>query len=117
MFTFYVIVAALTIVANAGIAAADYAGAKSVLANSAEVGLKASWIPWLATLKMAGALGLLVGLLGLWHLDVAASAGLVLFYVGAVAVHVKARVFYNISFPGFYLVLAVASFVLSLTAR
>ncbi|MEU5980629.1 DoxX family protein [Streptomyces sp. NPDC047315] len=115
MSTAYVIVTLITVLANAGIAAADFANAKFVLANSAEAGVPRTWLPWLATLKAAGAAGLLLGLLGVPLVGVAAATGLVLFYVGAVAAHVRARVFYNIAFPGGYLALAVASLALALT--
>jgi len=115
MFIAYVIVTVITIAANAGIAIADFAKAEFVLANSAEVGLAQSWIPWLAALKTAGALGLLLGLLGVPFIGVAAATGLVLFFVGAVAAHVRARVYYNISYPGGYLALATASLALAIT--
>ncbi|MFD7364628.1 DoxX family protein [Nocardiopsis alba] len=99
------------VVANVLIAAADYAGAGFVLRNSAEVGLPARALPHLATLKLAGAVGLLVGL-SVWPwVGVAAGVGLVLFFVGAVVAHIRARVFHNIAFPGLYLILAVAAAV------
>ncbi|MBC3839422.1 DoxX family protein [Streptacidiphilus sp. 4-A2] len=113
MSTAYVVVTVVTIVVNAGIAAADFAKAKFVLANSAEVGVPPSWLARLASLKTAGALGLLLGLVGPRFLGVAAATGLVLFYVGAVVAHVRARVYYNIAFPGLYLALAVGSLVLA----
>ncbi|MGA4844080.1 DoxX family protein [Streptomyces sp. G45] len=106
-----VVVTVITIGANAAIAAADVARAGFVLANSAEVGVPPSWIPGLAALKAAGAAGLLLGLVGVPLVGVAAATGLVLFYVGALAAHVRARVFHNIAFPGTYLALAVASLV------
>ncbi|WP_106401739.1 DoxX family protein [Actinocorallia populi] len=109
----YVVVTVITIAANAGIAVADFARAKFVLANSAEVGLPPSWIPLLGALKAAGAAGLALGLLGGRTIGIAAAAGLVLFFIGAIAAHVRARVFHNIAFPGGYLALAVASLVLA----
>ncbi|MFJ1651385.1 DoxX family protein [Streptomyces sp. NPDC088337] len=45
---------------------------------------------------------------------VAAAGGLVLFYVGALAAHVRAAVYHNIVFPGTCLALAAASLVLAL---
>lgn len=111
----YVVITAITILANAGIAAADLARADFVLANSAEVGVPRSSLPLLAALKAAGAVGLLLGLLGLDFIGVAAAAGLVAFFTIAVAIHVRARVFYNIAFPGAYLALAIASLALALT--
>lgn len=113
MYAVYVAVTAVTMLANAAIALADLARAEFVLANSAEVGLPQSWLPWLAALKAAGAVGLALGLMGATVVGVTAAAGLVLFFVGAVAVHVRARVHHNIAFPGAYLGLAVASLVLA----
>ncbi|MEV5013992.1 DoxX family protein [Streptomyces sp. NPDC053780] len=114
MFTAYVAVTVVAIVADAGIAVADLLRARFVLANSAEVGVPASWIPWLAGLKFAGAAGLLVGLFGARPLGIAAGVGLVLFFVGAVAAHVRARVFHNIAFPLGYLALNTAALGLTL---
>lgn len=116
MFVAYVVITVVTIAVNAWAALADFSRARFVLANSAELGIPRSWIPPLATLKAAGAAGLLLGLLGVRFIGVAAAIGLVLFFVGAVVVHVRARVFHNIAFPGGFLVLAVASLVLA-TAR
>ncbi|MFB6551912.1 DoxX family protein [Streptomyces sp. NPDC056405] len=113
MFTVYVIVTVVAIVANAGIAVADLMGARFVLANSAEVEVPASWIPGLAVLKAAGAAGLLIGLLGVRPLGIAAAVGLVLFFVGAVVAHVRTRVFHNIAFPAGYLALNTATLVLA----
>ncbi|MEU1122500.1 DoxX family protein [Streptomyces sp. NPDC005899] len=97
------------VVANAFIAIADYARAPFVLANSAEVRLPAAALPYLATLKLAGAVGLLVGLLGVHWLGLAAGAGLTAFFIGAVLAHVHAGVLHNVAFPGGYLLLAIAS--------
>ncbi|MFJ8871524.1 DoxX family protein [Streptomyces sp. NPDC102473] len=97
------------VVANAFMAIADYARAPFVLANSAEVRLPPAAVPYLGTLKLAGAAGLLVGLFGVHWLGLAAGVGLTVFFIGAVLVHVRARVFTNIAFPGGYLLLAVAS--------
>ncbi|MFJ4706093.1 DoxX family protein [Streptomyces anulatus] len=99
------------IVANVLIAVADYARAPFVLANSAEVRLPPAAVPYLATLKLAGAVGLLIGLFGAPWLGLAAGVGLVAFFVGAVLAHVRARVFHNLAFPGGFLLLAVAATV------
>ena len=61
-YTAYAAVSALTIAANLAIAVADLTRARFVLANSAEVHVPQSWLPRLAALKVAGAVGLLVGL-------------------------------------------------------
>jgi hypothetical protein len=121
VFVAYVVVTVMTIIANSAIAVADLRRAKSVLANMAEVGVPQKMLPLIATLKAAGAAGLLIGLLGivldvpgLPYLGVAAAFGLVLFFAGALISHVRARVFYNIYYPGSYWLLAIASLALVL---
>lgn len=112
MNTAYILVTLTTAALTAGIAVADLVPAGFVLANSAEVGVPRSWLPALAAAKLAGALGLVVGLVGLRALGIAAAAGLVLFFVGAVMTHLRARVLYNLAFPGAYLCLSAASLAL-----
>lgn len=113
MFVAYLVVTLCTVAANAGVAAADLARARFVLANSAEVGVPQSWLPGLAALKAAGAAGLLLGLAGVRPIGVAAAVGLVLFFAGALVFHARARVFYNIAFPGAFWALAIGSLALA----
>jgi hypothetical protein len=108
----YVVITLTTAVVTAGIAVADLVPAGFVLANSAEVGVPRSWLPALGAVKLAGAVGLVIGLLGLPALGIAAAVGLVLFFVGAVITHLRARVLYNIAFPGAYLCLSAATLAL-----
>jgi hypothetical protein len=83
------VVLIVTIVANLGITLADFASAKFVLKNSAEVGVSTKWLPILGALKAAGAVGLLLGLLGVRPIGIAAALGLVAFFIGAVATHLR----------------------------
>jgi hypothetical protein len=110
--TAYLVVTLITAVAAGGIAVADFIPAKFVLANSDEVGVPRSWLLPLGALKFAGAAGLVFGLLGYKALGIAAGIGLVLFFVGAVITHLKARAVYNIAFPGAYLLLSAATLAL-----
>jgi len=110
----YLIVTVITIVATAWAAAADFTRARFVLATMTEVGVPRSWLNPLGAAKAAGAAGLLIGLLGVRPLGVAAAIGLALFFIGALITHIRARVFHNITAPGFYLVLAVASMALAI---
>lgn len=103
----YVIV--ITIALNLWAAGADFMRARFVLANSAELGIPSSWVLPLGLLKAAGALGLLLGLLGVPLIGIAAAVGLVLFFLGALFVHVRARVFHNIAAPAIFFVAAVGS--------
>ncbi|MFF2328456.1 MULTISPECIES: DoxX family protein [unclassified Streptomyces] len=95
--------------ANAFEVAAKTVRARFVMQNSAEVGLAPTWIPCLAVLEGSGVAGLVLGLLGLPAIGLAAAVGLVLFFVGAVFAHIRAKVFHNIAFPLAFLCLAIAA--------
>jgi hypothetical protein len=112
MNTAFIVVTVTTALVTTAIAVADLIPAGFVLANSAEVGVPRSWLPSLGAVKLAGAAGLIVGLLGLRALGIAAAVGLVLFFVGAVVTHLRAHVLYNIAFPGAFLSLSAASLAL-----
>ena len=75
------------------------------------------WLAPLEVLKRAGAAGPLLGLLGLRYLGTAAAIGLTIFFAGALATHVRARVFHNIAFPGAFFALATADTVLAIIAQ
>lgn len=109
MFAAYLAVTVITTLANAGMGFAGLARADFVVANADQVGVPRSWLPRLGALKVAGAAGLLIGLLGVQVLGIAAAIGLVAFFTGAVITHVRARVLCNIAFPGAYLALAAVS--------
>ena len=111
--TVYLATVAVTAVMTIGIAIADFIPAQFVLANSAQVGVPRPWLPLLGGLKLAGGLGLVIGL-AVPLVGVAAAAGLVMFFIGAVVTHVRAGVLYNIGFPAAYLLLSTASLVMLL---
>lgn len=115
MFAAYLVVVGATILANVVVAVADFVPLRQVVANGAAVGVPRSWLVPLGLLKLAGALGLLLGFFDVPLVDLAAAVGLVAFFASAVALHVRARVFGNIAFPGVFLVLAIASLVLVAT--
>lgn len=108
----YLATVAVTAVITIGIALADFVPAQFVLANSARVGVPPSWLPMLGGLKLAGGAGLIIGLLGVPLIGIAAAAGLVAFFIGAVVAHLRAGVLYNIAFPAGYLLLSTASLVI-----
>jgi DoxX-like family len=111
MFIAYVTVTILAAAANAAAAAFDFLRADWVLANMTKVGVPRSWLFPLGALKAAGALGLLAGI-GVPLIGVAAAASLVLFFVGAVATHVRAHAeALSYMYPGTFLLLALGSLV------
>jgi len=114
MFRGYVIVTIATVTANLYAAITDVLRPRWVLENMAEVGVPRPWLPLLALLKGAGAAGLLLGLMGFRTTGRAAASGLLLFFIGAITAHLRARAFHNIAFPGAYLALAIASLTLGI---
>ena len=77
------------------------------------VGVPERHLPVLAALEIAGAAGILIGL-WLEPLGVAAAAGLVAYFVGAVGGHLRVGDTKNLAMPLPPLVLAVAVLVLRL---
>ncbi|MGW6290900.1 DoxX family protein [Streptomyces sp. NPDC055107] len=105
--------------AVAGVLLAFALGASSVLtftrneaitASMGKVGVPGTWFPWLASLKAAGALGLLVGL-GVPLIGAAAAVGVVLYFIGAVVTHLRVKD-YEIAPPVVLALLAVAALAL-----
>jgi DoxX-like family len=110
MFTAYVVVTGLTAAANTFAATVDFTRPQWLLANMARARVPQSWLFPLGALKAAGALGLLIGI-GVPALGVAAATGLVLFFIGALVTHFRAR-YWDIAPPVAFLLLAIGSLVL-----
>lgn len=114
MDTAYVIVTLVTIAANLISACFDAAHHRFVLGTSARVGVPVSWLRPLAAVKTAGALGLALGLSGVPVIGAAAAAGLVVFFVCALGMNLRARAYDTLQYPAPFLALAVATLVLEL---
>ena len=110
----HAIITIVAIAANAGIAAATFAHARFVDANFGEINVSASWIPAFATLQAAGAIGLLLGLIGIPVIGLTAAIGLVLFFLVAVATHLRSGAYRSLASPLFFLALAIATLVVTL---
>jgi hypothetical protein len=115
VFTAYVVVTLMAIAANTFAATADFMRYKFVLITAARAGVPESWLTTLGTLKAAGALGLLVGLIGVPPIGTAAAVGLVLFFVCAIVTHLRAGD-YSIGPAAAFLLLAVGALVLRLVS-
>lgn len=50
----------------------------------------------------------MIGLLGGRPVGLLAAIGLILFFLGAAVSHIQTRVYYNIAFPGTFLLLSIA---------
>jgi hypothetical protein len=127
MVTAYVVVGALLVAYLTFSVVADFARYHRVLTAMAKADVPQSWLPTLATLKAAGALGLLVGITvplvgtatGIVStaaaIGTAAAVGVILFFVGAVITHLRARD-YSLAPAVVFLLLAVATLVLGLAS-
>jgi len=88
MFVATVIVSVLLALVALGSAGAKLAKHPKVIESVTAVGVPTNRVPILAMLEIAGAVGVI---LGLWvaPLGIAAGIGLVLYFIGATAAHVR----------------------------
>jgi hypothetical protein len=117
VFTAYLTVTALTITATAFSGIAALVHFKPILPGMRKAGVPQSWLTFpIGTLKTVGAVGLLLGLLGVPLIGTAAAIGLILFFVCAVYTHVLAADYSaQFALANGFLTLAVATLVLGLT--
>jgi hypothetical protein len=92
MFTAYVVVTLLAIAADAFSGVAALVHFKPIIPGMLKAGVPESWLAFpIGTLKTAGAIGLLLGLIGVPLIGPAAAIGLVLFFVCAIHTPLLAR--------------------------
>src|SRR2546421_10088181 len=91
MFVAYVVVALVAAAANAFSGVAAIVHFKPILPPMARAGVPESWLAFpIGTLKAAGAVGLLLGVLGVPLIGTAAAIGLILFFTCALYTHLRA---------------------------
>jgi hypothetical protein len=125
MFAAYVIVTIVAVAVAVAVAATAFSGIaailhfKPILPGMAKAGVPESWLTFpIGTLKTAGAVGLLLGLIGVPVIGTAAAIGLILFFVCAIYTHVRAGDYSpQFGLANGYLLLAVAALALDLTVR
>ena len=92
MFIAYVVVTLLAVAADAFSGVAALVRFKPIIPGMLKAGVPESWLIFpIGTLKTAGAIGLLLGLIGVPLIGPAAAIGLVLFFVCAIHTHLLAR--------------------------
>jgi hypothetical protein len=92
MFIAYLAVTVVAVAAMAFSGGAALVHFRPILPGMAAAGVPESWLTFpIGTAKMAGAIGLLLGLLGVPVLGTAAAIGLVLFFTCAVYTHLLSR--------------------------
>ncbi|MFJ6249334.1 MULTISPECIES: DoxX family protein [unclassified Streptomyces] len=90
MFIAHAVVAVLLALALSGSVFLTFTRNPQITGSMTKLGVPESWFPWLATAKAAGAIGLLVGL-AVPALGVAAAIGVVLYFLGALVTHLRAK--------------------------
>lgn len=90
MFIATVVVACLLAVGLIGSGRAKLVKDPAIMQNMAKVGVPENNVRLLAVAEIAGAIGLLVGLFW-WPLGVAAAIGVILYFLGALAAHLRVR--------------------------
>lgn len=111
MFIVYVVGTLLAAAANLYAASNDFRRVAWVVANMERLGISRSRLWMLGVLKTAGAIGLLVGF-ALPAVGIAAAAGLVVFFLGAIVFILRAHWYSHLPFPVVWLVLAIAALAL-----
>ena len=118
MNTAYLAVTITAIVINGVSGIAALAHFAPIMPGMAAAGVPVSWLRFpIGTLKVLGAVGLLVGL---WvpPIGIAAAAGLVIFFICALYTHVLAKdISAQFGFAAFLLVLNAATLWLAFSAR
>ncbi|MFJ9340652.1 DoxX family protein [Streptomyces sp. NPDC101733] len=114
MFIAYAVVGMLLALALTASATLTLRRSEPVMANMRAVEVPEAWLPRLAALKAAGAVGLVVGL---WiaPIGVAAAAGVTLYFIGAVVTHLRVK-HYELAPAAVLTLLAAAALVLRVTA-
>ena len=89
---------------------------KPILRGMVKAGVPESWLTFpIGTLKTAGAVGLLLGVIGVPLIGTAAAVGLILFFVCAIYTHIRAGDYsQQFGLAIGFLLLAVAALVLDL---
>jgi hypothetical protein len=115
VFTAYVVIAMITAIANIYAAWTDFSTPEWLLANMNRLGVSRRWLRPLGIAKALGAIGLLAGIF-MPAIGIAAAAGLVFFFVCAMATAVRARWYGHLPFPAVWLLLAATSLALRVVA-
>ncbi|AUG76324.1 hypothetical protein CFP65_1426 [Kitasatospora sp. MMS16-BH015] len=109
----YVVLAVLLALVLGASGRAKLVKDEKIVAGMTAIGVPGAWLPRLAALEFAGAVGLLVGI-AVRPLGVAAAVGVILYFLGAVIAHLRAGDAKGAPPAGVLLLVAVAPLVLGI---
>jgi DoxX-like family len=111
MSTAYLIVTVLTVAVTLQAAIVDFRRSEWIVSNMDKYGVPRWWLSYLGALKVAGAAGLLIGI---WVplIGIAAAAGLVVYFIGAIVTVIRAHWYSHLRYPAPFLFLSAGSLVL-----
>jgi uncharacterized membrane protein YphA (DoxX/SURF4 family) len=115
VFIAYTVVAVVLGLGIAASASAKIRRDERVTTALTSVGVPPSWFVPLALLEIAGTVGLLIGI-GWRPLGIAAAIGVVLYFVGALTFHVRAKDVKGLPMPAVLLTLAVLASVFGIAS-
>jgi hypothetical protein len=115
IFIGYVIVTTLAAAANAYGAIIDFLRSEWVLGNMTKYGVPHSWLASLGALKGLGALGLLIGIAAP-PIGIAAAIGMVIYFICATVVVMRAGWYSHVRYPATFLLLAAGSLAFRLAS-
>ena len=113
MFIAYVVVASLLALVLIGSGRAKLVRDEKITEGMHQIGVPASWFPRLSALEFAGALGLITGIF-YRPLGIAASAGIILYFIGAIATHLRAKDTKGLPMPAVLMVAGAAALLLGI---
>ena len=115
MFIAYTLVAVVLALMSVGTAVAKIRHLEPATSGLITAGVPTSWFVPLALLDLAGAAGLLIGI-GWRPLGIAAATGLLLYFLGALGFHVRAKDYQGLPMPTVFTVLSAAALALGVTS-
>ncbi|MFF2848964.1 DoxX family protein [Streptomyces sp. NPDC058001] len=115
MFVAYVVVGVLLALVLVASGRGKLVKDEKIVTGMRSIGVPDSWLPRLAALEFAGALGLLIGIF-FRPLGIAAAIGVVLYFIGAVVTHIRGKDVKGVPTPTVLLLVGAAALVLGIAS-
>jgi hypothetical protein len=115
VFIAYTVVAVVLGLGLAASGAAKIRKDERVVTGLTAAGVPLSWFVPLALLEFAGTVGLLIGI-GWRPLGIAAAVGVILYFIGALTFHVRAKDFKGMPTPAVLLIVGVLALVFGIAS-